>query len=102
MRWNSKIKNIQSITVGRRNQALPQDHEESVPKTHTQEIVMWHDDLFGWKSAPRFSISHLPLTHCGESPTLYTKRPKTKTSIHTLCFIFELSALELMLSAVAL
>ena len=78
MRWNSKIKNIQSLTVGGGNQVLLPDHEESIPKTPTQETVMWHDYLFGWRSAPRFSISHLPLTHHGESPAMSTKKPKQK------------------------
>ena len=31
------------------NWALPQNHEESIPRTHTQEIVGWQDGLFVWK-----------------------------------------------------
>ena len=58
---------------------------------------MWQN-LFGWKSASGFPISHLPLSHHGKRPTVPSTRTKQKL-VQSFCFILKLSPWELTQSA---
>lgn len=35
------------FAVDEKNQALPQDCKENIPRTHAQEIMVWQNDLSG-------------------------------------------------------
>ena len=71
---NFKIKFYKSVAGG--NQALPQDHERSTPRTHAWRS--WCGKRFiqvELEAVPRLPMSHLPLSHHGISPALSSARP---------------------------